>query len=203
MEQFIVLQLTILLHSFFYFNSYYSRKHYKLKMIDPSVYLALGKAMLTNCEFGVTNNLVKTKTIEEYKNNYILKLNNQLIDLEKEIEINDLNIKEIKEKNKELDYFFNQVTNQITNQNIRLQLLQKQKSPNNYFITKISPNILSIWNNSNSSYFRSIKTNTLNYDKYKLNITTLNYLISQQKILFEIKNKVIKLINDNTISKFY
>lgn len=133
---------------------------------NNNIYLNIGKIMYENILIWEFNNdyiIINNKTYNDYKNEYINKLNVQIELLEKSLNKIILEIDELERKNLDL---FTKITKNIN--------LLNQK--NNYFRFNIT--------SSNKLFVFNIK-NSLDNEKYKLNLITINKLKDDKDLINE------------------
>ena len=146
---------------------------------QEDIYIKIGKIMHDNIllyEFNSDYIIINNKTYDDYKNEYINKLNVQIELLEKSLEKNSLEINELERKNLEL---FTKISKNI---NIK-------SKKNSYFKFNVT--------NSSNLFIFNYK-NSLDNEKYKLNLLTINKLKYDQEIIINSleKTKLYKSIYD-------
>ena len=138
--------------------------------IPYEVFVSIGQQLLENVNNDFDNNAyIEKKTFEERKSNYINTLELQLARLKKELYQLEMEIVELERKN-------NTVLTKFSRNN-------KYKSNTVNFLYK---------NNHALNYFLSL--NTLESEKFKLNLLTIEKLKGHYELLLDIYNKTTLLL---------
>ena len=135
---------------------------------EDNIYLKIGKQMRENIyiwNYGNDYNVIYKKKYNDYKNEYINKLNNQIILLEESYRKISCEIDELERKNLEL---FVHITKNI---NFKYQSKKFFGFKNVHFNKSFTFNI-------NKS------SNSLDSEKYKLNLITINKLKIDRDIIY-------------------
>ena len=136
--------------------------------IPYEVFLHIGQQLVstTNKDFVQIHN--ETKSFEEYKSNYIYKLEAQIARLKKELFQLEIEIVELERKNNSALTNFSRIGNCKSN---TINFLYNNNVARNYFLS----------------------LNTLESEKFKLNSITIVNLKSQYETTLDIYNKTIVL----------
>jgi hypothetical protein len=137
---------------------------------EEDIYIRIGKLMHENILIYEFNNdyiIINSKSYDEYKNEYINKLNMQIELLENSLNKTTLEIEELERKNLEL---FTKITKNLN--------INKNHNNNSYFRFNIKTSNKSLFFNFNFK-------NSLDNEKYNLNLLTINKLKSDKDTIYE------------------